>query len=256
MRKTVSDMFNVARRIADSATGQRTKVRFATARMPLIGSALVIVMLFSACSPAAQKTNQPVATAAPTATPTIPPPTLVPPTPAAAATQAVTPMNSTPTSAGTAVPTALDPCQLIPSGEASSLAGVTFGDGAEGSVPGGGKTCTYGSQSTNIFYIMVVQAPDDNSAKAAQDQFIADINSNLQQLTSEGLTVSQVPDFADGAVTGSVKVSAGGLTVTGSAFGFRKGTIFFGFSDVTGGGGAPTPEQMQSEATTVLGRLP
>jgi hypothetical protein len=148
------------------------------------------------------------------------------------------------------------PTHLISSQDAATLTGVTFGEGIEGTVPGGGKTCTYGSQTTNVFYIEVAQAPDEASAKAAQDQFISDLQANLQQLISGGFVVSQLASFADGAVTATLNVSAGGITVNGSAFGFRKGTVFFGFSDVTEGGAAPSDTAMQNQAQTVLDMLP
>ena len=69
---------------------------------------LVIAVLLSACSAAA---STPAATIAPVAMPTA--------TPAPAATQ--------PQAALAAV--ALDPCQLVTSQEASTLAGTTFGAG-------------------------------------------------------------------------------------------------------------------------------
>jgi hypothetical protein len=47
-----------------------------------------------------------------------------------------------------------------------------------------------------------------------------------------------------------------GETINGSAIGVLKGTIFFGFSDVVMGNAAPSSEALQSEAMTVIGRLP
>jgi hypothetical protein len=54
----------------------------------------------------------------------------------------------------------------------------------------------------------------------------------------------------------TLSVSAEGTTINGSAFGFLKGTVFFGFSDLVVGGAAPDEAAMQSEATTVLAELP
>ncbi len=155
------------------------------------------------------------------------------------------------------VKTQLDPCQLISSQEASALAGASFGTGVEGSTPGGLKTCTYGSQTTNVFTVDVVQAPDVNTAKVDKAQFLEDLQASLQQLTNEGLNVTQDPNFADGAVLATASVNGGGIIMNGSAIGVLKGTIFFGFSDiVVGGGAAPDTIALRSEATTVLGRLP
>ena len=59
--------------------------------------------------------------------------------------------------------------------------------------------------------------------------------------------------LADAAIVATLNLSA--INVNGAP-GFRKGTIFFGFSDLVQGGAAPTSAAMQAQATTVLGRLP
>jgi hypothetical protein len=227
------------------------KTSVGVARMAVAISVMAIATLLSACS-----TSTPTGTSAPqqvvasnTPAPIATPSSTGTPNPTD------TPMVTS-TAPVTSTVTVLDPCQLLPSQEASSLAGTSFGAGAEGTIPGGGKTCTYGSQSTNIFFVEVVQAPDKATADAAQTQFINDLNANLKQLTNEGFTVTPVTNFADAAITAQVNINAAGQTVNGSAFAFRKGTIFFGFSDVVLGAAAPSNDALQSEATTVLSRLP
>ncbi|MGD0613465.1 MAG: DUF3558 family protein [Anaerolineales bacterium] len=192
--------------------------------------ALAITALLAACS---------ASTPTPTSTPA--------PTSAPAAT-------SVPQQ--TAAPTSLDPCQVVTSQEASSLAGTSFGDGMEGTTPGGGKTCIYGYQSSNVFTVEVAQAPDVATAPAYKAQFVADLQSQLQQVTSSGLNVTEVPTFADGAVIAQANISFGGQTINGSAIGVLKGTVFFGFSDIVVDNAAPSSAALQSETTTVLGRLP
>jgi hypothetical protein len=172
---------------------------------------------------------------------------------AATPTQAAT-STSAPQQA--AVNTPLDPCQLITSQEASKLAGTTFGQGAESTTPQGLKICTYGGNTTNVFTVSVIQAPDLATATANKDQFLADLEGKLQQLASQGLTVTQLPDFADGAVLATANITAGGVNINGGAFAFLKGTVFVGFSDLVVGGPGPDSTAMQSEATTVLGKLP
>jgi hypothetical protein len=233
------------RQIASSALHRHFKVRIDVARTTLVISILAIAAFLSACSTstptttsvaqqiAASSTPNPTATSSPTIT------------------QSATSMPQV-----SATPTSLDPCVLIDSAEATSLAGTTFGAGVEGTLPGGGRTCTYGSQLTNMFFVEVVQAPDTATADTAQKQFLSDIQANMQQLTSEGFNVTQLPNFADGGIIGQATINAGGVTVNISAIGFRKGTIFFGFSDVVFGGAAPSSDALQNEATTVLGRLP
>jgi hypothetical protein len=239
------------RRIASSAVHQRPKGSFALARTAFSISILIIATLLSACSSSAPTATNPPqqATASSTPNPT------VTPNPTATPGLTVTPAEAG-TPQQTSSPTALDPCQLLPEQEASSLAGTSFGAGTEGTIPGGGNTCTYGSQSSNIFFVQVIQAPDATTADAAEQQFLSDLQANMQQVSSQGLTVTQLPNFADGAVIGEASINASGVNVNGSAIGFRKGTIFFGFSDVVIGGPAPSSTALQTEATTVLGRLP
>jgi hypothetical protein len=102
--------------------------------------------------------------------------------------------------------------------------------------------------------VEVAQVPDVATAKNYKAQFLADIQANMQELTSHGVTITELPNFADGATLAQLDLS--GISVCGSAIGFLKGTIFFGFSDEARDGTAPSSQAVQAEATTVLGRLP
>jgi hypothetical protein len=247
---------------SSSTTAQSAKRSFGLARTMLSISIVVISVVLSACSSSASKLTPAV-----TPPPAIAPLATAAPTTASALTTTSVPqataeptMVPVPASAGGAQPavvsTQLDPCQLINSQAASTLVGTTYGAGKEVTTHDNLKICTYGGQTTNIFTVEVVQAPDEATAQADKAQFLADLQSNLKNLTDQGLNVTQLPNFADGAVEANADVSAGGASLSGSAFGFLKGTVFFGFSDVAIGGKAPTDAAMQAEATTVLGELP
>jgi hypothetical protein len=95
-----------------------------------------------------------------------------------------------------------------------------------------------------------------HTAQAAKADFLATLQASAAQLASGGLNVTQLPAFADGATMGQLNTSLSGIAITGSAIGVLKGTIFFGFSDVVKGAAAPSATAVQTEATTVLGRLP
>lgn len=151
--------------------------------------------------------------------------------------------------------TSLDPCQLVTSPEASALAGTTYGPGREDTTSGGGRTCTYGYQTTNVFMVIVAQAPDVATAQAAKAQFINDLESKLPQIAQTPMKVTQLPNFADGAVTATLSVNIGAQTLNGISIGVLKGTVFFGFSDLVLGSAAPSLSAMESQAQTVLGRL-
>jgi hypothetical protein len=222
---------------------------------------LVIVTTLSACSPAANNNTTSLQPSNSAGQPSALPTQAIAQQPTSAPQQIATPTSASTSSvlstpSQTATPTPLDPCVLVNSQEASTLAGTSFGSGFEGTTPEGLRTCTYGTQTTNIFIVDVVQAPSVDAANTAKAQFLADLQADIQQFSNEGLNITQLPNFADGAVLGTVNLDTGGVTISGSAIGFLKGTIFVGFSDVVVGGAAPSSEALQSEATTVLGRLP
>jgi len=176
-------------------------------------------------------------------------------TPAPTPTQASTPA-STDTPAVTATATSLDPCVLIDSQEASTYTGASFGQGVEETLSGGAKICTYGANTTNVFMVEVAQAKSLDEAKAAKQDFINTLEANVAQLTSEGLKVTELPNFADGATMGELNIALPTGSLSGSAIGVLKGTIFFGFSDEVNGGQAPSASAVQAEATSILARLP
>ncbi len=244
-----------------NSTISRNPRRIGLGRTTLSICLLVLSAVLSACSSATGGINLTSSTSSASApqqtvaiTQAFIQPTATVPQDTATPTTAFTPTaTSVPQQAAS---TSLDPCQLINSQEASTLAGASFGNGEEGSTSGGLKSCTYGSQTSNVFVVDVVQAPDVETAKADKAQFLADLQAKLQELTSEGLIITDLPNFADGAVMANASINTGQTTINGSAIGFLKGTIFFGFSDLVVGSAAPNSAALQSEATTVLGRLP
>ena len=178
-------------------------------------------------------------------------------TPAPTPTSAFTPTTAmTDTPAVTATATSLDPCQLIDSQEASTYTGASFGQGVEETLSGGSRICTYGANTTNVFMVEVAQAKSLDEAKAYKTDFLNTLQSNLAQLTSEGAKITELPNFADGATMAQASFTLPTGSFSGSAIGFLKGTIFFGFSDEVAGGQAPSAEAMQAEATAVMARLP
>jgi hypothetical protein len=212
---------------------------------------VAFVFMLSACS--AATSTPPTNSTAPAAI--VPQQTVPPSLPATSTATSIPQPTATIVPQQASASTALDPCQLINNQTASTLAGASFGPGVEGT-SNGLNSCTYSSGTSNVFTVDVAQAPDVNTAQADKDQFLADLQASAQQLSANGLNVTQLPDFADGAVIATANINAGGISVSGSAIGFLKGTIFFGFSDMVIGGSAPSAETLQSEATTVLGELP
>lgn len=159
---------------------------------------------------------------------------------------------------------AIDPCALVTSQEASQIAGVTYGPGRpETTQDGGGKLCVYGYQTRNVFTVQVSVAPDAATAQADWTATEADAQSRLQQAVSQagGPTVNvNLTDIsltgADKAAVGAFSASLSGVTIAGSAIYALKGPIFFTFSDLLVGGAAPSAAAMETQAATVIGRLP
>jgi hypothetical protein len=239
----------------------RSKHNFGLGRMAQGMSILIIATIISACSATTSTPTQSisssgagvpqsVATSAATLSPT------ATSAPLPTATSVPSPISTQASAPQPVASTSLDPGQLISIQEASDLTGASYGPCAESTTPEGLKTCTYGAQTSNIFTVEVAQAPDVATAQADKAQFLADLQASLQQLTDQGFNVVQLPNFADGAVTGQININAQGISVNGSAFGFLKGTTFVGFSSIVMGGAAPSTDALQAEATTVLGRLP
>jgi hypothetical protein len=223
--------------------GFRTSPALARGRTVIRSRGVAAVMLLglvvAACSSSAA-TATATGTPAPTGTPahsSAPVPT----------TQAPAPSNL-----ATGVPTSLDPCQLVTSQEASQLAGATYGAGVEGTTSGGGKTCTYGSQTLNVFMVIVGQAPDVATAQAGK----AAAEAELQKAAAKGVMFTQLPNFADGAAYYVGSITFSGHTLNASAIYVLKGTVFFGFSDEALGQPTPTATALQAQAQTILGRLP
>jgi hypothetical protein len=156
----------------------------------------------------------------------------------------------------TAVPTSLDPCQLVTVQEASTLAGATFGAGAETTTEGNGKICTYGAKTSNVLNVDVFQAPDVATAQAAENAGLAAAKAAAEQ-QAPGLTFSQteLADFADGALVLSASMTISGQTVAISAIYVLSGTTFFAISDLVLGQPAPTSDALQAQAQVVLGRI-
>jgi hypothetical protein len=183
--------------------------------------------------------------------------------------QAATPSPSTPASqaaAGasesalpTAVPTDIDPCQLITAEQASALVGVTFGPGKESETDKNVKICSYAGPGPNVFMVEVAVAPDVATAKAAEAAVQADLESRANEQADLGLTVTQLPNFApntDAAMLSGEK-SAGALSVAARAMLVLRNATFFAFSDVAVGGGKPPSEQaMKDKANEILATLP
>ncbi len=224
--------------------------------LPITGIfVMVFSVLLSACTAQTPApTNPPQPPAQPTtASPTLAPsPTELPsPTASPVPSPTVPQATSLPQNSGS---TALDPCELLDQTEAKNLTGVSFGAGTEKTLDGGAKMCIYGANTANVLTVEVGQAPDIATAEAYQASFMNDIKTGLAQLGDVPLQVTQISDFGNGAVSATLGQNV--INVTGSAFAFRKNTIFFGFSDLVLGGTAPTPEAMRAEAAFVLGELP
>ncbi len=209
--------------------------------------------LVAACTGSTATTNPATSSTAASSSPTT---ALVSSPPSSAPSQA-------PSVAPSASPTALDPCVLVTSDEASQLAGATFGAGAEDTTAGGGRICTYGANTTNVFDVIVGQASSEAEAQAGK----ADAEAGILKLAAKGVKFTELAacsgqascppgTLADGAAYFVGSVTFSGVKVNGSAIYVLKGTTFFGFSDLVLSLPSPTAAALQAEAQVILGRIP
>lgn len=191
-----------------------------------------------------------------------PPPTATAPAPTAPATTTSAPPQAADsggaaTVSAAGVPTALDPCQLVPGAEASALAGVTYGAGTE-ETAGLSKRCTYGAQTTNVLTVEAAQATDATAAQAAWDQAESEVNADLQQQLPPGINATlnktDVPGIGDRATVISATATIAGRKFGISGIYVLKGAEFFAFQDFLAGN-PPTASALEAEAQKALGRL-
>lgn len=180
---------------------------------------------------------------------------------ASAASAATSPAASaSPSSSQSGVATSLDPCQIVPAAEASAVAGATFGAGQEEPSGTDGKRCVYGSETTNVFSVIVGQADTSADAEADYSQEEADAQSAITRQVPSGVKFNEhtqdVSGLADRATVVNGSVSMGGESIAASAIYLLKGAVFLSFSDVVVGSNAPTASALEAEATKALARIP
>jgi hypothetical protein len=182
-------------------------------------------------------------------------------TASAASSAATSPAASaTPASSQSGVATSLDPCQIVPAAEASAVAGTTFGAGKEEPNGTDGKRCVYGSQTTNVFSVIVGQADTAADAEADYSQEEAAAQSAITKQVPSGVKLNEqtqdVSGLADRATVASGSVNMGGASIAASAIYLLKGAVFLSFSDVVVGSNAPTASALEAEAPKALARVP
>jgi Protein of unknown function (DUF3558) len=166
--------------------------------------------------------------------------------------------SPTATSTDTGVATALDPCQLVTSAEASSLAGVHFGSGKEEQT-GNGKRCTYGAQTRNVFTVEVGQASSVAAATTEWDQAKAEAKAAVAKQLPPGLHATlvthDVSGIGDRATTLTGRMSLAGQTLGFAGIYALKGATFFAFQDLTVGQAPPSMAHVTAQAQTTAGRI-
>jgi hypothetical protein len=155
--------------------------------------------------------------------------------------------------------TSLDPCQLVTKDEASGLTGVSFGDGAE-STTEGGRICTYGGQTTNVFMVLVAQGTDSSAADAVWSQEEAKAQALMTSQIPAGVavtapTLQDVSGIADRAAIASGSATIAGQTISISAIYLLKGATFLTYSDLALNKAAPTAAALEAQAAISLARV-
>jgi hypothetical protein len=162
--------------------------------------------------------------------------------------------SPTPTSpaspSASAKPVSYDPCVLVTAQEASTLTGVNYGPGME-QLANATKMCIYGYQTTDVFQVGIVQAPDQATIQAEEAQAKA----KLQEAAGNGLAFTDLQGVGDSATVVQASESSNGTTLSVCGIYVVKGTIFFFITDFAANHAVPNNAALQAEAMVVLGRL-
>jgi hypothetical protein len=143
----------------------------------------------------------------------------------------------------------VDPCQLVTQQEASALTGASFGPGEEEKDSGNAKRCVYGAQTKNVFEVITAEAATAAEAQQYKNAILAQAQQELGSVVNLH-AVSGIGDAAE-QISGSLHglVNVAGIYVL-------KGTFGFALVDLVTGHAAPGESAMQTQAQTVVGRLP
>ena len=218
--------------------------------------AVALALALAACSSTAAPQAGSESVLPATAAPAIPAPATPVATDTPAATDTPLPSASGPAAPTlpdvTAVPSSLDPCTLVTAQEASQLAGASYTTGKEETTAGNGKYCWYGAQTTNVFEVVVAQAPDAATLQAEKTAALA----KIQQGATGPAKITMLSGIGDEAAFLTLSQTISGQTLNGSGIYVVKGLVFFAIVDIVLGKPAPTSAAMQAQAQTVISRLP
>ena len=217
-----------------------------------------LVLLLAACSGSTSPSSGGAASGSPG--PASAPPSVVASSlPSAAPSTSVAPSASTSASPPaseepslpSAVPTKVDPCQLVTQDEASTLAGATLPPGKGSTFENNGRICAYGSTAAT-FTVEVTQALDQATVDVAKQQVLK----QLQSAAGKGVKETQLSGIGDDAALITFSTKINGADLNGVAIYLLKGTYFVVLSDLGFAHPVATGDAMQAQAQTVVGRLP
>ena len=209
-------------------------------RIVTAGAVAVLAMMLTACSSSGK----------PSANPTLAskPPLLGGPASQPASAPATTPA---PGSSGSQS-TTINPCDLVTQDEASQLTHVSYGPGELETDSNASRRCVYGSQTHNVFEVILAQAATVEEAKAVKDDLLAQARQS-----DIPLPLKHVSGVGDDAQAVKENVSAGGVNICVSAIYVLSGTVGFALVDETNNaGGCPSTAALTDQAQTVISRLP
>lgn len=154
--------------------------------------------------------------------------------------------------------TTLDACKVVTRAEASALAGHQLSAG-KAEDTNGGKRCTYGAGTTNVFWVQVAQAKSASAAQAEWSQELAkaesEISKDLPGNLKANLKYQSLSGVGDRAEAGSWSATFGGQTLRLSAIYLLKGPTFLAFGDAALGS-VPSVDALKGQAQTSAARLP
>jgi len=203
----------------------------------VLSAALVGSFVFLAACSGSASPSLPLGSGAPLTLPSASPsPSASAESPSASASE------SPPPSGATAIPTAINPCDLLTSDQAGTVNGVAYGTGVEHDLKNNFKECVW--QNSSAHASVVVQFVVAPSVTTAEADYAA------AQAQAHGFSVERLTGVGDDA---AIARAPAGTVDTGGIY-VRKGVSFFDVVYLAGK--VPPDDQLTATANIIVGELP
>lgn len=168
--------------------------------------------------------------------------------------------TSAPDETASGKPVAADPCDVVTKDEAEALVGHSLSgkeDETTGTA-GSGKRCTYGAQTTGVFWVQIAEAGSVEEAQADWQKEEQKAYAALAKSVPGGVSkpkLGAVQGVGDRAAAAVWSTDLGGQKIALSAIYVLDGAAFLAFGDVELNRSSASVDDLKTQAQTSIGRL-